>query len=100
MAPVKPHGMPCHDVKNRTAACSNRSHSHYTVEIEELYPYELNSQKPLNEHVNEILEQFRLWEHETGTKLRAQQLWGKEEILIKGLMSQIEQIGRQKCFMS
>jgi hypothetical protein len=75
-------------VKRRISQRS--SLSTITQEIEESYPYELNSQKPLSELVHEIPEQFRLWELETGTKLRAQQLWEREKILIKGFIAQIE----------
>lgn len=43
--------------------------------VEDAFPYELNSQKPLSELVNSLPEETRLWELQQGTRSRAQYLW-------------------------
>ena len=52
-------------------------------QIEQLYPYELNSQKPLSELLADIPEESRLWELDGGNIQRIDVLWGPcLEILI------------------
>jgi hypothetical protein len=51
--------------------------------IEKLYPYELNSQKPLSELVAGIPEESRLWELEVGNLHRIESLWGPSLELLR-----------------
>jgi hypothetical protein len=45
------------------------------TEIEKHHPYELNSQKPLSELINEIPAGLQQWEMEYGSYYRAQEIW-------------------------
>lgn len=51
------------------------------AEIEKLYPYELNSQKPLSELLSGIPAELARWELETGNTLRANLLWAPARAL-------------------
>jgi hypothetical protein len=44
-------------------------------EVQKAYPYELNSQKPLSELINQIPEEQRLWELTEGNLSRIQEVW-------------------------
>lgn len=44
-------------------------------EVEKLYPYEMNSQKPLSELFEEIPRDLSAWELQEGNILRAEQIW-------------------------
>jgi hypothetical protein len=53
------------------------------AQVEQLYPYELNSQKPLSELMADIPEESRLWELDRGNIQRIDVLWGPSlELLI------------------
>jgi hypothetical protein len=44
-------------------------------EVEKIYPYEFNSQKPLSELISQIPESQRIWELETGNVKRCREIW-------------------------
>lgn len=50
--------------------------------IEKLYPYELNSQKPLSELIAAIPEEMAAWELAVGNKHRVEQLYGPSRGMI------------------
>ncbi len=54
---------------------NGRSTEQIVAEVEKLYPYELNSQKPLTELFADMPPEVRRWELEIGTVKRAHQIW-------------------------
>ncbi|RIL07851.1 MAG: hypothetical protein DCC75_09705 [Proteobacteria bacterium] len=59
-------------------------------EIEKKFPYELNSQKPLSELLQDIPENQRLWELEEGTLSRVRSLWRPKYNLLNVYLQQLE----------
>jgi len=59
-------------------------------EIEKRFPYELNSQKPLGELLQDIPEGQRLWELECGTLSRVRGLWKPKYNMLKVYLQQLE----------
>jgi hypothetical protein len=45
------------------------------IEIQQHYPYELNSQKPLEELLADLPVELQRWEMETGTYFRSNEMW-------------------------
>lgn len=66
------------------------------AQAQKLYPYELNSQKPLTELMHSIPEDFRKWELGVGNRCRLREIWQPSlELLekylkcLEGLVSQV-----------
>jgi hypothetical protein len=59
-------------------------------EVEKLYPYELNSQKPLSQLIFEIPPDMRGWELQRGNKLRVHEVFRPTRALLAGYISQLE----------
>ena len=61
-------------------------------QVERLYPYELNSRKPLSELFHEIPPQYRAWELQTGNRRRAALLWQPAKVLLQSYVAQLERL--------
>lgn len=59
-------------------------------EIQKLYPYELNSQKPLNELLGALPPALQRWEMESGTHFRAMEIWRPAYAQIENYLQQLE----------
>ena len=59
---------------------------------EELYPYELNSQKPLGELMQGIHPGWRAWELESGNLQRVNQIWKHERDLLQAYLRALEKL--------
>jgi hypothetical protein len=53
------------------------------AKAEKLYPYELNSQKPLTELIAGIPKEMRLWELQTGNRKRAEEIWAGSRAILE-----------------
>lgn len=60
------------------------------AEIEDRYPYELNTQKPLSQLISSIAPDQRQWELEQGTLLRSTNLWKPQLALLKEYRLQLQ----------
>ncbi len=56
--------------------------SEAVLKIEKLYPYELNSQKPLSEFIGSVPEDLAAWELEVGNRHRVEQLYEPSKNMI------------------
>lgn len=65
-------------------------------EIERLFPYELNSQKPLSELIAGIPKDQQRWELGPGNNMRAEQIWEPLKALMSTYISQIEHLLAQE----
>lgn len=70
--------------------------SKIVLEIEALYPYELNSQKPLEELLSELPPELQKWEMEVGTALRAKELWQPAQIQLENYRDMLMNIVKKK----
>lgn len=61
-------------------------------QVENLYPYELNSQKPLTELMNEIPEDSQQWELQTGTLQRIKQIWQPGYAMLTAYIKELENL--------
>ena len=64
------------------------------TQMERNHPYELNSQKPLSELIGSIPERFGLWELETGTTARAQDLWEPSEVVLRAYLESLQKLAK------
>ena len=60
--------------------------------IEKLYPYELNSQKPLSELIASIPEDIAQWELETGNKHRVMQLYNPSKEMLAAYRATLQKL--------
>lgn len=76
---------------------ANGSSDHEVArKIEELFPYELNSEKPLSKLYNELPVESRRWELEIGNLRRAEQLWIPSRALIAQYLKVLSELGQRK----
>jgi hypothetical protein len=80
--------------KNRLAA--HVPFSQVVQEVEDRYPYELNTAKPLGELIASIAGDQRRWELEEGNLIRAHTLWEPQRALLRTLLEQLKQIQKQR----
>ena len=73
--------------KNRLAA--GTPFSEVVREVEERYPYELNTMKPLEELIASIAPDQRQWELEDGNLIRAETIWKPQRALLQSLLAQL-----------
>jgi hypothetical protein len=73
--------------KNRLAA--GIPFSEVVREVEERYPYELNTMKPLEELIASIAPDQRQWELEDGNLIRAETIWKPQRALLQSLLAQL-----------
>jgi len=58
-------------------------------EVERLYPYELNNQKPLHALIAELPEELGAWELQHGAALRSRELWQPGKRLLQAYQSEL-----------
>lgn len=63
-------------------------------EAEKLYPYELNSQKPLTELIASIPEKTRLWELQIGNVRRAEQIWTPSKAILNVYIQELRALDK------
>ncbi len=61
-------------------------------EIERLYPYELNNQKPLHELIAGLPEELGAWELQHGAALRAKELWQPGKRLLQAYQAELRSL--------
>ena len=61
-------------------------------EAERLYPYELNSQKPLSQLIQEIPEKFQRWELEVGNVRRAEEIWQPARSILSAYRDELKRL--------
>ena len=61
-------------------------------EVEERFPYELNSTKPLSELISQIPPQVRQWELKDGTLYRSNEIWNPMKRLLKSYIRELENL--------
>lgn len=61
-------------------------------DVEKLYPYELNSQKPLHELIAGIPNDQREWELVTGNTLRAKEIWEPHRTMLRCYLTELKQL--------
>ena len=71
---------------------AGRSVDEIIAEAERLYPYELNSQKPLTELMASIPEEYRLWELSQGNQNRVQMLWQPSKAMLEEYIKQLSKL--------
>lgn len=76
--------------KNRLAA--RVAFADVVQEVEERYPYELNTAKPLGELIASIAPDQRRWELEEGNLIRARTLWEPQREVLRVFMAQLKRI--------
>ena len=59
-------------------------------EAERLWPYELNSTKPLSELIGEVPPETRAWEMTTGNEMRRKNIWEKARVLLLAYITELE----------
>jgi hypothetical protein len=64
-------------------------------EIEKQYPYELNSQKPLTELMQEVPEDLGRWELAQGSKQRVRQIWTPARHLLLAYIECLQELKSQ-----
>jgi hypothetical protein len=74
--------------KNRLAA--GMPFADIVREVEDRYPYELNSMKPLEELIASVAPDQRRWELEDGNLIRAETIWKPQRALLQALLSQLK----------
>lgn len=76
---------------------NNESFIDTVSEVEALYPYELNSQKPLSELIGELPPVLQKWELENGNYFRVKEMWepacGQLKLYIEQLKALREMLG-------
>ncbi len=63
-------------------------------EVEDRYPYELNTMKPLEELIASIAPDQRQWELEEGNLIRAHTIWKPQRALLQALLGQLKTLAR------
>jgi len=63
-----------------------------TKEVEKLYPYELNSQKPLTELISSIPEDLARWEMQVGTVQRSKHVWQPTREMLQAYIKCLKQL--------
>ncbi len=61
-------------------------------DLERLYPYELNHQKPLSELIGEIPADQQLWELTTGNTRRVEHIWVSEKAILESYLKQLQRL--------
>lgn len=61
-------------------------------EVERVYPYELNSLKPLTELIGQIPPHLQRWEIETGSVLRSKQIWEPIREMVKEYIKELKKL--------
>jgi hypothetical protein len=61
-------------------------------EVEKLYPYELNSQKPLSELISALPEDLAKWELEIGALQRAEHIWEPSRALLRAYVQILQKL--------
>jgi hypothetical protein len=59
---------------------------------EKLFPYELNSQKPLTELIAGIPSEMRQWELESGNLLRTEDIWRPSKVLLEEYIRELKKL--------
>lgn len=62
------------------------------AEAEKNFPYELNTQKPLNQLINSIPPEQRLWELEIGNKKRCLEIWSPSLNIFKSYLIELRKL--------
>lgn len=65
---------------------------HVVKELEQRYPYELNSQKPLSELIGGVPPDIGRWELMTGNIKRTEEIWGPARALLKCYLDSLRQL--------
>jgi hypothetical protein len=78
--------------KNRLA--SGVPFSEVVREVEDRYPYELNTMKHLEELIASIAPDQRQWELEEGNVIRAHTIWKPQRTLLQALLAQLKMLAR------
>lgn len=74
--------------------CDNSKESFLETiaKVEDLYPYELNSQKPLSELIGELPNPLQIWELEHGSYFRVKEMWEPALEQLKLYILQLEKL--------
>ena len=64
-------------------------------QAQKLYPYELNSQKPLTELIQSIPEEYRLWELQTGNLHRSRDIWRPVSRILDSYVEELEALHQE-----
>ncbi len=83
------------DSEETSALCRRRAAAgvpfgQVVEEVEERYPYELNTQRPLSELISGIAPDQRRWELEEGTLVRSRNIWVPQLALLKEYRLQLQ----------
>ena len=78
--------------KNRLAA--GTPFSEVVREVENRYPYELNTMKPLEELIASIAADQRQWELEEGNLIRVETIWKPQRALLQSLLTQLRAMAK------
>ena len=78
--------------KNRLAA--GIPFSEVVREVEDRYPYELNTMKPLEELIASIAPDQRQWELEDGNLIRVETIWKPQRALLQTLLGQLRTMAK------
>jgi|GEM_PF-912730 len=73
-----------------------RALAELTREAQRLYPYDLNSQKPLTELIDSIPAELQAWELETGNMMRAAEIWQPIQEMLRGYLAGLRKISGLK----
>jgi len=79
----------------KKSEASGMPYSEIVAEVERLFPYELNSQKPLSELIRQIPPVFQHWELEEGGAIRARQIWEPSRSVLKKYIEEIRKLLRE-----
>lgn len=66
--------------------------SELVKEVEERFPYEFNSRKPLVELIGSLVADQRVWELETGSLLRAKLIWTPQIEMLRQYLQRLKRI--------
>lgn len=87
------------DAKNTSALVTRLTKDEYSFsaivqEAQRLYPYELNTQKPLTELISELPPEMQRWEMEYGNMHRAREMWGPSQALLVAYIHELRKLQR------
>ena len=65
------------------------------AEAERLYPYDLNTMKPLTQLIAEIPKELRQWELEYGNMCRVRELWEPSKGMLQAYLRELKKLARE-----
>ncbi len=85
------------DARNSSSLCTRLHHGNsrfeeIVKELENRFPYDLNSQKPLSELIFSLPPEARRWELEVGNLCRAAEIWDPERRLLDSYLKELSKL--------